>query len=135
MTTDSAALTAIPVAHGSPRVLVQSNVVNIRFLLTLFKESDGNGFLWPAHMSHITNMLFIAHPSSAHYILYAFSVEGLLLHTLYFSMPHKYKSHKFLYVVFFHLGDSLASEFYVVTFWNTVCSSSIGGEDGTDRVF
>jgi len=77
-------------------------------------------------------MLFIAHLSSAHYLLNAFSVQGLLLHTLYFSMPHKQKSHKFLYVVFFHLGDSSASEFYVVTFQNTVCSRR---EDGTDRVF
>ena len=87
MTTDSAALTAIPVAHGSPRVLVQSNVVNIRFLLTLFKESDGNGFLWPAHMSHITNMLFIAHPSSAHYILYLFSGRIITAHIILQHAP------------------------------------------------
>ena len=101
----------------------------------MFKEGAGNGFIWPAHVSRITNMLFIAHLSSAHYILNAFSVQGLLLRTLYFSMPHKQKSHKFLYVVFFHLGDSPASEFYVVTFRNTlVCSIFKGGEDGTDRV-
>jgi len=100
----------------------------------IFKEGAGNGFLWPAHVSCITIMLFIAHLSSAHYFLNAFSVQGLLLCTLYFSMPHKQKSHKFLYVVFFHLGDSPASEFYV-TFRNTVCSIFKGGEDGTDRVF
>jgi len=35
-------------------------------------------------------------------------------------MPHKQKSHKFLYVVFFRLGDSPVSEFYVVTFRNTL---------------
>ena len=34
-------------------------------------------------------------------------------------MPHKQKSHKFLYVVFFHLGDSPTSEFYV-TLQNTL---------------
>lgn len=85
----------------------------------IFKKGARNGFLWPAHVSCIMIMLFIAHLSSAHYILNAFPVQGLL-QTLYFSMPHKQKSNKFLYVVFFHLGDSPTSEFYVVTFWNTL---------------
>jgi len=31
-----------------------------------------------------------------------------------------------LNVIFFLLGDSLASDFYVLTFWNTVGSSFIG---------
>ena len=44
-------------------------------------------------------------------------------------------------VVYFLLGDSLASEFYMPTFWNTVCSIFIGhvnknnNWDETARVF
>jgi len=33
---------------------------------------------------------------------------------------------KILFVVFLFLGDSLASEFYVLTFRNTLCSFCIG---------
>jgi len=41
-----------------------------------------------------------------------------------------------LKVVCFLLGDSPASEFYMLTFRNTVCSIFIGAyEDGRDRVF
>ena len=46
-----------------------------------------------------------------------------------------------LNIVHFLLGNSPASEFYMPTFWNTVCSIFIGGqsylptyEDGTDSV-
>jgi hypothetical protein len=46
---------------------------------------------------------------------------------------------KYLYVVFFLLCDSLASEFYVSTFRNTLSVPSSYTytvyEDGTDRVF
>jgi len=52
---------------------------------------------------------------------------------------HGYEQIKF--VVFFLLGDSPASEFYVPTFWNTLNSIFIGGvcpayttyEDGTEH--
>jgi hypothetical protein len=46
-------------------------------------------------------------------------------------MPHKQQSHKILDAVFFHLGDSPASEFYVVTLQITL-SHHHGGEDGTE---
>ena len=47
------------------------------------------------------------------------------------------------HVVFFLVGDSPASEFYVPTFWDTLfrlharckCPTYIAHEDGTDRVF
>jgi hypothetical protein len=33
-----------------PHIVVQCTAVDISFMLTIFKEGVGNGFLWPAEM-------------------------------------------------------------------------------------
>jgi hypothetical protein len=48
------------VVSQGPRVLVRCIVVNIRFLLTIWKEDAGNDSVCCIYISHIRNMLFIA---------------------------------------------------------------------------
>ena len=58
MTVDGTVLTTVPVDHElGPCVLVLGTVVNVRFLLTIFREGAGNVFSQRTEM-HYINLTF-----------------------------------------------------------------------------
>jgi hypothetical protein len=67
MVAGSTAIIYIPHCHQSgSRIVFQYVTVNNRFLLTIFKEGAGNGFLWLANLSsHLTNMPLVVRQSCA----------------------------------------------------------------------